>query len=47
MIYEEKTINNGSYTSNFIKIRLHCDHRNRGHLDKVDQSDYEKITIQS
>ena len=21
MIYEEKTINNGSYTSNFIKIR--------------------------
>ena len=33
--------------SNFIKIRLHCDHCNRGHLDKVDQSDYEKITIQS
>ena len=47
MIYEEKTINNGSYTSNFIKIRLHCDHCNWGHLEKVDLSDYEKITIQS
>ena len=47
MIYKGKTINNGSYTSNFIKIRLHCDHCNRGHLDKVDLSDYEKITIQS
>lgn len=44
---KKQLLNNGSYTSNFIKIRLHCDHCNRGHLDKVDQSDYEKITIQS
>ena len=26
-------------------VFLQCDYYNRGHLDKVDQSDYRKITI--
>ena len=28
-------------------LNLHCDYYNRGHLDKVDQSDYRKTTIHS
>ena len=32
---------------NVLLIILKCDYYNRGHLDKVDQSDYRKITIYS
>ena len=33
-------------TSSCIWFRLHCDYYNRGHPDKVDQSDYSNNTFQ-
>ena len=38
----------GQLLANFFPLSLlQCDYCNRGHLDKVDQSDYMKITIHS
>ena len=44
--FDSKLSNMDKWAYSF-RVPLQCDYCNRGNLDKVDQSDYRKITIQS